>query len=143
MLDLRLLRHRERAGHGHLHLAVGVPAQEMQVLDLDRVAAPDRTNDPRNGVRVAAAVERRARVVDVDAVERGREAVRVAFSADLAVGDDVEARRFLGSDREHGRIVLRLGEQLLRDTPQLARPHPRRETAPARRARSMSHSGCG
>ena len=34
---LRLLQHRERAGHGDLDLAVGVRAQELQVLDLDRM----------------------------------------------------------------------------------------------------------
>jgi hypothetical protein len=69
VLDLRLLRHREGAGHSHLHLAVGVPLEEAQVLDLDGVAAPDRAHDTGHRVRVTAAVEGRTGVVDVDAVE--------------------------------------------------------------------------
>ena len=87
-----------------------------------------RPDDARHGVRMAAAIERHARVVDVDAVERGRKAVRVALAADFAVGDDVETGRFLGADGEHRRVVLCLGEQRLRYAPQLARAYARRKT---------------
>ena len=45
---LRLLRHRERAGHGHLDRVVGVRLQELHVADADRVAAA------RSGRRSAA-----------------------------------------------------------------------------------------
>jgi len=36
---LRLLAHVEEAGRGHLDLAQRVPAQELEILDLDRVLA--------------------------------------------------------------------------------------------------------
>ena len=124
---LRLLRHRERAGHRDLHPARRVALEELQVLDLDRVPAADLADDARHRVRVARAVERRARVVDVDAVERGGEAVGVALAPDLAVGDDVEPGFLLRLDRHDRRVVLRLGEERLGDAPQLLRPHPRRE----------------
>ena len=79
--------------------------------------AADLAHDARNRIGVARPVERDARLIDVDAFERGREAVRVAFAADFAVGDDVEPGVFLRLDREHGRVVLRLGEKGLRDAP--------------------------
>ena len=57
---------------------------------------------------MARAVERGAGVVEVDAFERGGEAVRVALAPDLAVADDVEPRLLLRADRDQGRVVLRL-----------------------------------
>ncbi|MDN5932768.1 MAG: hypothetical protein L0I24_17165, partial [Pseudonocardia sp.] len=78
---------------------------------------------------MSGAVQGGARVVDVDAVERGREMVGVALAAHLSVGDDVEPGAFLGADREHGGVVLGLGEMLGRGPPQLLRAHPRREPA--------------
>lgn len=95
MLVLRLLRHRERSRHGHLDRPVGVRAQEAHVVRLHGVGAvhrsDHRSDHPRHRVGVAAAVERLAGVVDVDAVERRREVLRVALPALLTVGDDVEA----------------------------------------------------
>src|SRR6185437_3179118 len=81
-------------------------------------------------VGVAAAVERSARVVDVHALERGGEAVRVALATHLAVGDDVEPGALLVGDGEPGGIVLRLLEIGGIDPPQLPRADPRREPAP-------------
>jgi hypothetical protein len=78
---------------------------------------------------VAAAVERRSRVVDVDPVERGREPVGVALAADLAVGDDVEAGVLLRADRQQGGVRLRLLEEFGGDAPQLGRAYPGREPA--------------
>ena len=78
---------------------------------------------------MAAPVERRAGIVDVDAVERGGEAVRVALAAHLAVGDDVEAGALLIADREDRRILLRLLEPLRLDAPEFLRPHARRKAA--------------
>ncbi len=86
---LRLLRHGEGAGHRDLDRTAGLAAQELDVAHLDRPRPPDRPDHPRHGARLADAIELRAGVVDVDAVERGREAVRVAFPPHLAVGDDV------------------------------------------------------
>ena len=77
----------------------------------------------------------RARVVEVDALERGGEAVGVALAADLAVGDDVEAGLLLRADGEQRRVVLRLGEVRLGDAPELA--------ARARAAESARRASCG
>jgi hypothetical protein len=76
---------------------------------------------------MARPIEGRAGVVDVDALERGGEAVRVALAPDLSVGDDVESRVLLGADREQRRGVLRLVEPRRGDAPQFPRPHAGRE----------------
>ena len=102
-------------------------AQEFEVLDFDRMLAADLADDARHRIGVARAVERNAGIVDVDAFERGREAVRIALAADFAVGDDVEPSLLLRLDREDRRVVLRLGEVRLGDAPKLLRPHARRE----------------
>jgi hypothetical protein len=66
---------------------------------------------------MAAAVKRGSRVVDVDAGERGREPVRVALAALLAVGDDVEPRPLLVSDRDQRGVILGLLQVLRVDPP--------------------------
>src|SRR6266446_7070860 len=68
-----------------------------------------------------------ARVVEVEACERGGEAVRVAFAPGLAVGDDVEARLLLRPDGEERGVVLRLREIGLRNAPQLGGAHAGRD----------------
>src|SRR5690606_24794035 len=107
---LRLLRHRERSGYGDLDPPARMGVQELDVADLHGVLAPDLADDARHRVRMAAAVERRAGVVDVDALERRREAVRVALAPYLAVRDDVEAGLLLRADRDDRGVVLRLLE---------------------------------
>src|SRR2546422_3750339 len=67
---------------------------------------------------MARAVERSAGMVDIDAFERGGEAVGIAFAPDLAVGDDVEAGPLLRPDGEQRGVVLRLGEIGLGNPPQ-------------------------
>ena len=121
----------------------GVPLQKQQILDLDRVLAPDLADDARHGIGVARAVERAAGIVDVHALERGGEAVGVALAPDLAVGDDVEARLLLRADGEQRRIVLRLlQEGFGQRATALARARAA-GSAPASFLRSISHSGCG
>ncbi len=126
---LGLLRHRERPGHGHLHGPVGVGLQELQVADLDRMLAADRPDHARHRVRVAAAVEGRAGIVDVDPLERRREPVRVALAPHLTVGHDVEPRELLVADGEDRRVVLCLLQPLRRDSPELRRADAGREPA--------------
>src|ERR1700690_3031945 len=89
--------------------------------------AARRPAAPRHRIRVAAAIERRARVGEIDAVERGREPIRVALAPDLAIADDVEARGLLHPDRDERRVVLRFGEIRLCHPPQLAGSDPRRK----------------
>src|SRR5688572_16218290 len=88
VFDLRLLRHRERTGHRDFRQALRVPLQEQKIIDLHRMLAANRTDDSRHRIGMAAAIECRARVVDIDTFERGCKAVRVAFATDFAVGDD-------------------------------------------------------
>ena len=114
-----LLAHRERAGQRDLHLAVGVAPQELEVADLHRLAAADLPGDPRDLVGLARAAEDLGGVVEVHAVERGREAVGVALPADLAVGDDVDAGALHVADGEEGRVVLRGLEEVGGDTPEV------------------------
>jgi hypothetical protein len=83
-----------------------VRLEEFQVLDLHGVLAADGSDYPGHGVRVAAAIERGARVVQVDTLERRGEAVRVTLAADLSVGDDVESNLFLHADRQRRGVVL-------------------------------------
>ena len=124
---LRLLRHREGAGHGDLDPPLGERTEELGVPNLDRPRAPDRADDPRDRVLVARAVERDPGVVEVDALERRREPVRVALAAHLAVGDHVDPGPLHVGDRKTGRVVLRLLEVRLGHAPELARADARRQ----------------
>src|SRR3954453_6636370 len=124
---LRLLGHRERPRHGHLGPAVGVRLEELEVAELDGVPALDLPHHSRDRVRVAAAVEGGAGVVEVDAGERVGEAVGVALAALLAVGDDVEPGALLLADGEQRRVVLRLLDPPRIDAPELTGAHARRE----------------
>ena len=135
MVVLRLLAHRERAGHRHADRPRRQRAQELRVAHLHRPRTPDRPDHARHRVRMARAVERRSRVVEVEPLERVREVVRVALAPDLAVGDDVDAGLLHVAHGEHGRVVLRLLEPRLVDAPQLARGHARRQ--PPRELRAV------
>ncbi len=122
---LALRRHREGTRHGDLDPAVGVGAQELHVAQFDRSGAPDLADYPRHRRSIAGAVHDLGGMLVVDAVERGREAIGVAFPPLLAVGDDVEPGTLLVADREQGRIVLRFLELRLRNAPEVLRAHPR------------------
>ena len=122
---LRLLRHRERPGNRDLDPPVRERAQELDVAHLHRPRPADLADDARHRVRMAGSVERNARLVEVDPVERSREAVAVALAPHLAVGQDVDARPLHVGDREPGRVVLRLLEIRLGDAPQLPRADAR------------------
>ena len=87
--------------------------------------APDRAGYARHHRLRAAAVEGGAGIHEVDAFERGGEAVRVAFAPHLAVRDDVDARLLHVADREPRGVVLRFLEVLLGDAPDLGSAYPR------------------
>jgi hypothetical protein len=124
---LRLLGHRERAGHSDLDDAVGVLAQEEHVVDLDLARPADRADHARHRVGMPAAVQRLTGVVEVQSAQRRREVIRIALAPDLAVGQYVETRDLLRADRQHRRVVLCLCEVFRRGPPQLASAHPGRE----------------
>ena len=127
-------------GHRHLDRAVGVGAQEFHVGDLDRMLAPHLAGDARHRIGVTGAVERGAGIVDVDAFERGGEAVGIALAAHLAVGDDVEAGALLVADRNARGVVLRLIEPFGRHR-HSSRARTRGGNRPASFLRSISQSG--
>jgi hypothetical protein len=116
---LRLLGHGERPGQRDLDLPVGVLTQERDVTHLDGPPPAHRAADGRHPSLRTRAVDRGTGVVDVHAVEGGGEPVRVAFPADLAVGDDVDAGELEVADREPCGVVLGLLEMLRRDAPDL------------------------
>jgi hypothetical protein len=91
---------------------------------------------------MSTAIQRRSRIVDVDPFEGSREAVRVALSAHFAVGDEIEPRAFLVSDRKYCGVILRLFQKLRRNAPKLF-ARIRGGKRPASLARSISQSGCG
>jgi hypothetical protein len=124
---LRLLRHRERTRNGDLDPPVGDGAEELDVAHLDRPRAADRADDARDGILVAGPVEGDAGLVEVDAVERRREPVRVALAPYLPVGDHVDAGALHVLDGEPRRVVLSLLEVGLRHPPELPRPHAGRQ----------------
>ena len=116
-------------GEGDLERPVGVAPQLGDDVDLDGGAAPDRSDHPRNGDGRPRAVDGLSGAVDVDAVERGREAVRVALAADLAVGDDVESDALLLVHGEGDGVPLGFGEVLLVDPPQVVGADPHGQVA--------------
>ena len=71
-----------------------------------------------------------AGMIEVDAFERGGEAIGIALPPHLAVGQDIDAGALLVADRQECRVVLRLLEPLRRDPPQSLRAHPRRHLVP-------------
>jgi hypothetical protein len=72
-----------------------------------------------------AAIHGLAWVLDVDDLERGGEAVGIAFAPHLAVGDDVDAGPLHVADRDDGRVVLRFGKEFARHAPELGLAHAR------------------
>jgi len=122
---LTLRRHGERPGHRHLDRPVGVGAQEFHVADLDRMLAPDRPHHPGHGRKPAGTVGSLAGIVEIDARERGGEAVGIALAALLAVGDDVEPGALLIADGEQRGVVLRAVELVRINAPEVVRAHAR------------------
>src|SRR4029453_10352998 len=122
----RLLRHRERPRNRDLDPAVCDRPEKLDVPDLDRPPAADRPDDSRDGILVTRAIERDAGMLEIEAVERGREAGRVALPARY----DVPAGPLHVLNREPGRVVLGLFEERLWHAPELARSHPRRQPLP-------------
>jgi hypothetical protein len=96
------------------------------------MAAADLAHDPRHERGLAGAAGDRRRVLDVDAAERGREAVGVALAAHLAVGDDVDPSALHVADREQRRVILRLLEPGLGDAPDFWHADARHGHAEAR-----------
>ena len=120
---LRLLRHRERAGQRHLDGLVGVRFEERDERSFDGCATAHRPDDARHRNRLSGAVDCFAGPVEVHAVERVREQIRVALPAHLAVCHHVDARADLIEQRDERRVALCFFEMLGRraTTPSRAR----------------------
>jgi hypothetical protein len=125
-LVLRLARHRERAGERDLDRTIGIAAQERDIAHLDRAQPADRADDARHHDGAARPAAHFRGIVEINPRERRRKPVRIAFAADLAIGDNVDAGTFHVADRQNRRIVLRLFEPGLGHPPQLLSTHPHR-----------------
>jgi hypothetical protein len=68
----------------------------------------------------------RARIVQIEPVQRRREAIGVALAPHLSVREDVESGQFHVTNRQQRGIVLRLLQPLFIDPPQVARANSRR-----------------
>jgi hypothetical protein len=84
-----------------------------------------RADDTRHRNGPAIPVDHRARLFDVDAVERGGETIGIAFAPLLAVGDDVEAGALLVAYCKDRGVVLCRFKLVRCDKPQVVGPHPR------------------
>ena len=73
-------------------------------------------------------------MLSVDALQRQGEAVGVAFAADLAVGDDVDAGALHVADRQDRAVVLRRFQQLRGNAPDVLRMGARHAVLLQRRA---------
>jgi hypothetical protein len=124
-LVLRLLGHGEGAGQGDLGEVIGMAAKELHVAELDGLPPSDPAHDARHRRLVARPVPDDAGTRHVDALQRGREAVRVALAPDLTVRDDVDARPFHVPDGDHRGIILRLLQPGLGDPPHALEAHAR------------------
>ncbi len=139
---LRLLRHRKGTGDGDLDRALGIGAQELHVAHLDWMLAAYFAGDARHWIGMAGAVERGAGIVDVDAFQRGGEAVGVALAPLLAVGDDVEAGALLVADCDSVASSCACS-RYSGATRHSSRARTRGGKRPASLLRSISQSGCG
>ena len=63
--------------------------------------------------------------LDIDPLQRGREAVGIAFAAYLAVGDDVDARALHIADCKQRSVVLRFFEEGALHTPHVGDAYAR------------------
>ena len=127
VIDLRLLRHGEGSRDGCLYVSARMPAQKLKIAHAHGVLSANGTDHARHRIGVPAAIESHARIIQVDPIERGGEAIRIALAADLPIGNDIEPGVFLRLDGHQRGIVLRLRQIRLRYAPQLECPHPRRE----------------
>src|SRR5690606_19792221 len=125
VLVLYLLRERERSRQRDSDPARGGSAQELDVADRHGPRAAHRADDSRHGGAFADPIDDRAGPLDVDPFERGRETVRVALAAHLAVGDHVEAGALHVADREQRGFVLRRVEAIRWNAPQLVGAYAR------------------
>src|SRR5207237_9827998 len=120
-----LLRHRERAGHRNFDEAIRTGTQERHIANLDGMHAPNLADDARHDVWSTAAAGSLSWIVQVDAVERGGEAIDVALAADLTVAQDVDAGALHIANSQHRRVVLGLLEERLGNAPDILRPDSR------------------
>ena len=122
---VRLDRKAERTRQGDLDATIGVGLQELQVTDLNGQPAPNRADHTWHQRCTSRWSADLGGVVQVQAIERCREAVRIALAAYLAIGDDVDAGQFHAANRQQGCVVLRPGEVRLWNAPHLCHSHTR------------------
>src|SRR5262249_2050389 len=102
-----------------------VRAEELQIAQLDGMLAANLTGHARHRNRLAAAIERRTRILRVNSFERGGEPVGIAFAPLLAVGNDVEAGALLVPNGNERRLILSGFTHLTINQPEIVHPHAR------------------
>ena len=122
----RGLGHGEGAGQGDFDQAVGVGAQEFNITNFDRAGAADRSRDAGHDVGFAGPARHFGGIVQIDAAERRREPVGIAFPSYFPVGDDIDPGTLHVVNGRQGRRVLGVLKLIRRDLPYFAGPDPGR-----------------
>jgi len=90
--------------------------------------ATDLAHNAGHRVGVAGTVQAHARVVDVNALQCGGDAIGIALTPNFTVGDDVQTGIFLGADGQQGGIFHGLLQMWFCHAPQFFGPHAGWET---------------
>ena len=114
---LGLLAHRERAGQGDLGGTIGILTKELHIVQFDRSAALHRADHARYRRLRSVSRSDDGRVIGIDAFKRGSKTVGIAFAADFAVGDDIDAGTLHVAYRDDGGVILSFLQMLRRQPP--------------------------
>ena len=104
--------HCHRAGERPLDRLVGLPAQELRVLDEHGFLAAHCTDDGRHAGVISIADSNRLALLEVDPGELLDECRDEVLAGLLPVADDVDAELALLLDRDAQRILLALDQRL-------------------------------
>ena len=117
MVVVKGIHHGHWPRQGEFHSAAGLAAQEMRVVDVDRVRSRDGPDDDRNIGIVTVADAYGFLVLEIDTLEVLDEGGDEVPAALLTVGDNVDARVLLIEQGEPYRVTLALGQLLAFEQP--------------------------
>jgi hypothetical protein len=141
MLVGQRVHHGHGAGQGELELVDGVGARETHLVGVDRARPAHRAGDGRAVGLVAVGADADAlHPGEVDALDAAEEAVHEMHARLLALGHDVDARRFLHLEGGAHCVALALRELLAGELPR--RPQLLRPGKPRRLGQAAGDRGC-
>ena len=117
MVVVERVDHRHRSRQGVFGFALGHAAQELRVLDIDRMTASHRAHDHRHIGVVTVANPHCLAVLEIHAVEVLDEGRHEMTTCLLTIADDIDAGRLLVGDSKTHRVALALGEPLAFEQP--------------------------